>query len=233
MAATVLALAGCGSENSNQLRVAMSADYPPFEYIEDGKIVGFDVDVSRSVGEKLGKEVSIHDMAFAAVLPALSSGRADMAASTLAVTEERKKNYSFTRTYFNEELHVLHLKSEAPTIGGKFFGKKIACQIGTTMEMWLKKNAPNCKIQTVDSNVQAVEALLSGHVDAVVVDSAQAKSFCSTNGRLASTFLSMSDGGYAIALKKNSPLLKSIDGAIGELEKDGTMAKLKKKWNLL
>lgn len=215
------------------MRVALSADYPPFEYVKNGKIVGFDVDLSDAIGGELGRDVLFKDMAFAAILPALSGGMVDMAASTIAVTDERKKNYAFTRTYFCEELYVLHMKSKQPAIGKKFFGMRVACQMGTTMEMWLRQNAPDCKIQSVDSNVQAVEALLAGLVDAVIVDGSQAKSFCEVDGRLDSTFLAKSDSGYAIALKKNSPLVEAVDGALEKLEKNGTVDRLKKKWGLM
>jgi polar amino acid transport system substrate-binding protein len=155
-----------------------------------------------------------------------------MAASTIAVTDERKKNYSFTRTYFSEELHVLFLKSRRPDVEGKFSGQRIACQIGTTMEMWLRRNAGGCKLQTIDSNVQAVEALRAGHVDAVVVDGFQAKSFRSRDGHLDSEFLARSDSGYAIAFRKNSPLVELVDGALEKMDADGTLSHLKKKWGL-
>lgn len=232
--AAALVLAGCGGgQKDGQLRVALSADYPPFEYVERGEIVGFDVDLSRAVGAELDLAVVFQDMAFAAILPAISSGRADMAASTIAVTDERKENYSFTRTYFNEELQVLFPADRRPDVAGKFSGQRVACQIGTTMEMWLRRNAPACKIQTFDSNVQAVEALRAGHADAVVVDSFQAKSFCSRDGQLGREFLARSDSGYAIAFEKNSPLLGSVDGVLEKLQRDGTLDKLKRKWGLL
>ncbi|MDR1436237.1 MAG: ABC transporter substrate-binding protein [Puniceicoccales bacterium] len=231
--AASIVLCGCGEKRENDaVRIALSADYPPFEYVEDGKIVGFDVDLGRAVAAAMGRSATFQDIAFSAVLATLSSGRADMALSTVAITDERQKRYSFSQPYFHEELFVLDLRSKPIDISGKFSGLRVACQLGSTMELWLRQNSPNCSILSMDSNVQAVEALRAGKVDAVVVDGAQAKSFCARDGKLACQFLARTDSGYAIALKKGAPLLKDADAALKKLQRDGTVDALKKKWGL-
>jgi polar amino acid transport system substrate-binding protein len=155
-----------------------------------------------------------------------------MVASTVTVTEERKKNYSFSIPYFREELHVLYAGSQPPNLKVASQGPRVACQLGSTMELWLRQNAPACTIIVLDSNVQAVEALKAGQVSAVVVDCCQARSFCERNRQLKSAFLASSNEGYAVAFKKNSPLVKDVDKVLQKLEADGTLSHLKKHWGL-
>ncbi|MDR0340266.1 MAG: ABC transporter substrate-binding protein [Puniceicoccales bacterium] len=230
-----LFLSGCGGRESSALplRIALSADYPPFEFVEKGKPVGFEVDLGRSVAEELGRKAVFVDMSFSAILPSLNAGMADMAASTITVTEERKRNFAFSRTYFCEELQLLYLSSRPVDPAQKFRGRRVACQLGSTMELWLRQNAPDCTTVTVDSNVQAVEALKAGQVDAVVVDGSQAKSFCARNKQLRSIFLARSDRGYAIAFSKNSPLIDPVNEILEAMEKSGKLQQLKEKWGLL
>ncbi|MDR2664437.1 MAG: ABC transporter substrate-binding protein, partial [Puniceicoccales bacterium] len=171
-------------------------------------------------------------MSFGAIFPALASGMADMAASTITMTEERTKNFTFSRTYFHEELRVLYPAQRPVDPKQKFRGLRVACQLGSTMELWLRQNAPDCSAVTMDTNVQAVEALKAGQVDAVVVDGCQAESFCSRNRQLRNVFLARSNSGYAIAFPKNSPLAAAVDEVLEKMEKDGRLSRLKEKWGL-
>jgi polar amino acid transport system substrate-binding protein len=200
--------------------------------VEKGKPVGFEVDLGRSVAEELGRGAVFLDMSFSAILPSLNAGMADMAASTITATEEREKNFSFSRAYFREELRVLYQSQRPVDPAQKFRGRRVACQLGSTMELWLRQNAPDCTTVPMDSNVQAVEALKAGQVDAVVVDGSQAESFCERNRQLQSVFLARSDRGYAIAFPKNSPLVAQVDRILTAMEKNGKLQRLKEKWGL-
>ena len=112
-----LGIAGCGSSDSktdessnantegttteekDALVVATNAEFPPYEYYEGQEIVGIDVEIMKAVGEKLGMEVTIEDMAFDSIIPAIQSGKADIGAAGMTVTEDRLANVDFTDTY--------------------------------------------------------------------------------------------------------------------------------------
>lgn len=79
--------------------VATNAAFKPYEYYENGKIVGIDIDIMQAICDELGMEMVIEDMEFDSVITAVSSGKADVGASGLTVTEERKKNINFTTSY--------------------------------------------------------------------------------------------------------------------------------------
>ncbi|MFR4350695.1 MAG: ABC transporter substrate-binding protein/permease [Roseburia sp.] len=81
------------------LTVATNAEFPPYEYYENGKITGLDMDMMQAVCDKLGMELVIEDMAFDSIISAVSTGKADVGAAGFTVTEDRKKNVNFTDTY--------------------------------------------------------------------------------------------------------------------------------------
>lgn len=95
------------------LTVATNAEFPPYEYYEDGEITGIDIDIMRAVGDKLGMELAVEDMSFDSIISAVSSGKADIGASGFTVTEERKKNINFTDTYATSRQVVIVKDSES------------------------------------------------------------------------------------------------------------------------
>jgi polar amino acid transport system substrate-binding protein len=87
--------------------MATNAEFPPYEYNEDGKIKGFDIDLITAIADLLGKKVTVIDMHFDSVIPAVQSGKADIGASGITVTEERKKNVDFSRPYYNASIVIV------------------------------------------------------------------------------------------------------------------------------
>jgi polar amino acid transport system substrate-binding protein len=226
-----LFLFGCGHEKDpSSLTFAVSGDYPPYEYYENGKLVGFDIDLARLIGQELGKSVIFQDMQASTLFASLGSNQIDAAISTLTITEDRAKNFDFSTPYYFEGLAAV-FPSDHPILNqDDLKGKKIATQLGSTMEIWLKKNIPDAEIVTVDSNIQGVEALKAHHVDLVFVDGAQAAIFSKKNPSLSYAMITQAEAGYGIALSKNSPLKKEIDEALKQLKEKGEIQKLKEKW---
>ena len=106
----------------------------------------------------------------------------------------------------------------------------MACQLGTTMELWLKKHGVDISIVSVDNNNQAIELLKSDHVDAVFMDATQAGVFAQKNPGLGHSAVVKADQGYGIALKKGSALTEKFNQAIAKLQANGEIQKLKEKW---
>ena len=226
-----LLLSACYDKKPEEaLRFGLNADYPPFEYYENGKIKGFDIDLAELISKELNKKAVFENMQFSTLLGALQSGSLDAVISTLTITEERKKNFDFSNSYYIERLAMVYPKNKPLTSKAKLAKKKIACQLGTTMEIWLKKHVPDAKISTMDNNSQAIEALKAGHVEGVLLDSIQAQAFSQKNSALFYSEIARSDLGYGIGLKKGSPLKEKINTALQTLEGNGELDKLKKKW---
>lgn len=231
-AVLLLAVSGCGNHHKigNIISFGISGEYPPFEYVQGGVLKGFDIDLARLIASQLNKEAVFENMTFSTILPALQSGHVDAAISTITITPEREKNFDFSDSYYVESLAMVYSSNSPVAEISQLPGKKIACQLGTTMEVWLKEHAPDTEIITFDGNPQAIEALKAGHVDGVFIDSIQATVFSKNNIGLASYVLAQSDTGYGVAVKKGSPLKDQINAALKILENNGELAALKKKW---
>jgi polar amino acid transport system substrate-binding protein len=224
-------LFGCSEQKSeNQIKFAVSAEYPPFEYYEKGELTGFDIELAKLIAKELGKECVFENMTFSTILAAIKSGTADAGISTITITEERKQNIDFSDPYYTESLSMVYHKNNPIDEKAKVNGRKIACQMGSTMEIWLKTAAKNVQLTAMDHNNQAIEALKSGLVEGVLVDSVQAVAFCEKNPGLAHAVIAKADTGYGIALQKGSPLTAQINQALKVLITKGELQKLIKKW---
>ncbi|MDR2417003.1 MAG: ABC transporter substrate-binding protein [Holosporales bacterium] len=212
------------------IQVATCADYPPFEFSTGGEIVGFDIDIAQLVAKKLNRKIVFVNMPFPAIISALQTGSVDMGISTIAATPERRKNIDFSLPYYIERLAVLYKKCGDVT-EEQLKGKRVACQMGTTMQEWVKTHAPNAELILMDNNNQVVEAVHSGQVEFGVMDAYQAKAFCDKTG-LKWNEIARSDAGYAIAFKKESPLMEIINAVLAELKDEGEIQKLEEKWSL-
>lgn len=226
-----LIISGCSQQNdAKTLHVATSAEYPPFEYQSQGVIKGFDIDLANLIAGRLGKQAVFDNIQFSTILPALTAGQVDVAIATITITEERKKNFDLTRPYYFEGIAAVFRK-EMPITNVTFLkGKKVACQLGSTMEIWLKKNFPDQPMIAMNYNNQAIEALKAGHVDVVLLDGSQGAVFSQKNPGLSYAIITQSKEGYGLALKKNSPLTAKINVILNQLETEGEIEKLKKKW---
>lgn len=228
----ILSLTACTetSKTSDKIVFATSADYPPFEYKQQNEIKGFDIDLAKKVAEQLGKKAEFRDMQFSTVLPSLQSGQTDAAISTLTVTEARKKNFDFSEPYYFEAMAVVFPKEKPIQTISELVDKKIAYQLGTVMEVWLKKNVPSAQLAALNDNNQAIESLKAGHVDCVLLDGAQGFIFSQKNPGLSYFILDQAKDGYGIAVKKGSPLLSDLNQALKALQENGEIEKLKNKW---
>ena len=226
-----LLLAGCKDEKDDgMIKFATSADYPPFEYYANGDITGFDIELAELIGKKLGKKVVFENMQFSSIFAALESNNVDAAISTITATKEREKAFDFSKSYYVESLAIVFPKDRPITNKSELSGKKIACQLGTTMEIWLKEHVSDATIVSIDNNNQAIEALKAGHVDGVLMDNIQGIAFSHKNIKLSYAEIAKSDTGYSIALKKSSALKNNIDEALKSLENSGELEGLKQKW---
>ncbi len=226
-----LLLISCNEEKSqDELRFSTCADYPPFEYNDHGSIQGFDIDLARLIAKELGKNAVFDNMQFSTVLPALNSGQDDVAISTITVTEERKKNFDFSITYYFETMAAVYPKNQAIKNKADIKDKKIAVQLGSVIDLWAHQHYPHNEIVTFDNNNQAIEALSAGHVDLVLMDGVQGKEFSSKYAKLSYSIIGKANEGYALALKKGSPLTKKINTILQQLKAKGELQKLEKQW---
>ena len=225
LAALLLCLCGCDGERkkekeSDVLTLVTSANFPPYEFIDGQQIVGIDVDIVKAVARKLNREVKVIDTKFDSVIGHIVTGKADVAASGITVTEERKKKVLFTIPY-SRSAQIILVRKNSPIQSGADLktNKRIGCQSGTTAYDYLrthvitKKNSP--LLQQFDNGSLAVEALKIGKLDAVVLDEEPAQVLAQRNAKsIVALKEPLTSEEYAIALNKNDRELCAIFDAV-------------------
>jgi len=222
----LLGLAACQKADEKEtLVMATNAAFPPYEYYEDGKIVGIDAEVAQAIADKLGMELVIEDMEFGAILSAVQSGKADIGLAGMTVTDERKLTVDFT-PFYAQGKQVIIVKAEGSTVASAddLADKAIGVQENTTGDIFCSGDYPDADIQRYSKGVDAVQALVQGKVDCVVIDSEPAQVFVSQNEGLTILETPYIVEDYAGALcKDNAELNAKIIEALNELLADGTI----------
>lgn len=222
--AAAACLCGCAQKESDTLKMITEATFPPYEFLRGREIVGIDVEICRAVAQKLGKGFACETVDFDSVIPAVISGKADVAAAGITVNEDRKKNVDFSVPYVKTGIVVVYKKSTPFTGPDQLKGKKIGVQGGTTSETYVLDQLKQ-EPERSRSPAEAVAALKAGRVDFVIADIDPAKNCVKGEADLAlSDFITSEE--YAVAIRKGNPaLLKAIDETIAEIKADGRLAK--------
>ena len=217
-------LCGCSDSGADKVKMITEATFPPYEFLRGHEIVGIDVEICRAIAQKLGREFSCETVDFDSVIPAVISGKADLAAAGITITEDRKKNVDFSVPYVKTGIVVIYKKSVGFTGPEQLKGKKIGVQGGTTSETYVL-NELKQEPERSRSPAESVAALKSGRVEFVIADIDPAKNCVKGEPDLAiSDFITSEE--YAIAIKKGQPeLLKAINETIAEIKADGRLAK--------
>ncbi|MBO8434324.1 MAG: basic amino acid ABC transporter substrate-binding protein [Tyzzerella sp.] len=235
-----LSIVGCGNggdnnssasgEDSSVITLATNAEFPPYEYYEGQEIVGIDVDFINAIGEKLGKEIVIEDMAFDSIIPAIQSGKADIGMAGMTVTEDRLANVDFTETYVHtSQAIIVNTDSDAIKSSADLEGKTIGVQLGTTGDTYAGDVTD--KVERYNKGFEAAMALSQGKIDAVVIDESVAKALAEGTENLAVLDEPFTEEDYAIAVKKgNQELVDELNKAINELKEDGTLQSIVDKY---
>lgn len=170
-----------------ELRMATNAAFPPYEYYESDKIVGIDAEVAAAIADKLGMKLIIEDMEFGSIITAVTSGKVDMGMAGMTVTDERKQSVDFTTTYAKGIQSVIVMEgSKIASIddlsaeGAKYM---IGVQQDTTGDIYATDEFGDDRIQRFNKGADAVQALLTGKVDCVIIDNEPAKAFVEANNK--------------------------------------------------
>ena len=214
-------ICGCG-EKDNSLKMITEATFPPYEFLRGQEIAGIDVEICRAVAKKLNRPFKAETVDFDSVIPAVISGKADLAAAGITVTEDRKKNVDFSIPYVKTGIVVIYKKSNPFKNIEQLKGKKIGVQGGTTSETFVLEQLKQ-EPERSKSPAEAVAALKSGRVEFVSADIDPAKNCVKGEADLAlSDFITSEE--YAVAIRKGQPeLLKTIDETITELKASGQL----------
>lgn len=235
-------LIGCGNEKifsektskiteiqeAGVLNLATSADYAPYEWhlVEGGKdkIVGFDIDIAQIIADELGVELHISDLDFDGLIPALSTGKADLIISGMTPTAKRAESVDFSDIYISQEDVVVVREEDM----NQFNHLKTmdfvswATQKATVQEEWLQTNYPDSDIQSVGQWGTAIVSLKTGKVDAILMVKAVAEQYVKQNEDLVIADIKEigTQNDSAIAIRKGDTDLKNkVNEIIDSLNK--------------
>ncbi|PJI09553.1 MULTISPECIES: basic amino acid ABC transporter substrate-binding protein [Clostridium] len=240
----VLMFSACGkskekstADNSKEtLKVLTYANWNPFEYLNKGKIVGFDIDIIKAIAEKEGYNYEIKNVSWNEMFTQLKNNGADLGISGITITDARKQTYDFSDPYFvSRQSIVVKDGSQIKSGTDLTLGKQIAVQSGSTGQDAVEKilGQNNSKIKKVQNGLTYME-LMHGDADAVVGDDTSNKEFLFNNPKSGLKVIedkkAFSPEYFGIMYPKKSKLRTEFNKALGKLYDDGTFTKIYKKW---
>ena len=227
-AAETTAAATAASElktvEAGKLIMSTNAAFPPYEMVaDDGSFEGIDVEVAGAIAGKLGLELVVDDMDFDAALLAVQQNKSDIVMAGVTVTEDRQLIMNFSDSYATG-VQVVIVKEGSDVTLDNLGEKMIGTQRGTTGYIYTSGDYGDDHVTAYDNGASAVQALLNGQVDCVVIDSAPAEAFVAANAGLTILDTEYVTENYAIGVNKdNAALLDAINQALAELTADGTI----------
>lgn len=231
----MLAVLSCGKkEDSKTLRVGLNSVFAPFEYKENGQIVGFDVDLINQIGKDLGYKIEIEDQSFDGLIPTLKTGKIDMIISGMTATEERKKSVDFSDEYFKSTNVYLKKKgNNNVTSIDNLSGKKVGASLGTIQEIEARK-IPGATVVPIEDTVKSIMDLEAGKVDVLILENVIALEYMKKYTDLEVIGEKPLDSGMAIAFDKgkHTELIQKINEELKTLKSNGKYDELINKYGL-
>ena len=201
---------------------------------DDGKLTGFEVDFANELAKHLGVKADLKPTKWDGMLASLDSKRIDVVINQVTISDQRKQKYDFSTPYTVSGIQALVKKGNEGVIktAADLKGKKVGVGLGTNYEEWLRQNVQGVDIRTYDDDPTKYQDLRVGRIDAILVDRLAALDLVKKTGNtLAVTGEAFSRQESGVALRKgNEDLLKAVDGAIADMQKDGSLKALSEKW---
>jgi ABC-type amino acid transport substrate-binding protein len=230
-------LFSCDSKSKgNEIYVGISPDNPPYEFISNGTIEGFDIDLLNEISKEINIKFILQDIQFDGLIPALKSNRINIIASGLSKTEERAKSIDFSDSYIETEVAILYNNSIALNSASDLNNVTIGVQDSTTwheIAKQLKNNNNTIEIKSLHNNLLLIEELKINNVSAVILEKNQAYKFVEKYGDIFKYIvLNEYKSSLAYGYNKDFKYKQQINDAINKLQSSGVISTLEQKWNL-
>jgi polar amino acid transport system substrate-binding protein len=240
LALASLVVAGCGDSDDETtasggggeaLTVGSDIPYPPFEQGKPGEYTGFDIELMEAIGEKIGRKAEFQDTSFDTIFRDLAQGRFEAVASATTITDEREETVDFTNPYYFSEQAILVKEGESEIDSvEKLSGATVGVQQGTTGEEFVEEKGNAGEIRPYPQGPDAVNALKSGVLDAVVLDIPVAENAVEAGGVEVSAAIPTEEEYGFVVPQGEEGLLGEMNKALDELKDDGTFTTIYKKW---
>ena len=213
-------ITGCQKDNREELILVTEAGFAPYEYYQNGEIVGVDIDIVKEIAKRLNKKLIIKDVAFDSIINEVRTGKSDIGAAGISYTEERAKQVDFTVNYYESNQVIIVNENSSITGPKDLYYKKIAVQLGSVADSYLTENYLSSTLIREKKYLAAIEDLKGNKVDAVVMDYLPATKLVTKDMKILDTYL-VSDSYGMIVKTGNVELLKVANEVINELKEKG------------
>lgn len=217
-------ITGCGTKKE-KLVLATEASFPPFEYYEDGKITGVDIDIVKEIARAMDMEIEIKDVYFDSIISEVKSEKSDIGAAGISYTEERAREVDFSIDYM-ESRQIVIVKNDSYLTDPKMItNERVAVQLGTVADDYVTNNLPWVTLVREKKFLAAIQDLEDNKVDCVVMDEIPAKELIKDGMRILDEALVVDHYGM-IVKKGNKDLLNKVNEVITTLKESGKIDEL-------
>ena len=219
---SLLCLTSCKKDDSKLILVT-EAGFAPYEYYENGEVVGVDIDIAKEIAKRLGKELIVKDIAFDSIINELNSSKADFAAAGISITPEREEEVDFSIEYaLSKQVIIVRKGYNKISTLNDLSNKTISVQLGSVADSYVNKNYKNAKIVSQKKYLTAAQDVKSLKSDCLIMDELPAKELVKSNTDLEILNIEVFTDKYAIAVKKgNTFLLNQINQILTDLINEG------------
>ena len=216
-----------------ELVVATDTAFVPFEFKQDGKYTGFDIQLWEAIAKEAGLKYRLQPMDFNGIIPGLQTRNIDVALAGITIRDDRKTVIDFSDPYYESGLAILiNTDNDKIKTANDLDGKTVAVKIGTATVDYLRKEVPKAKLKLFPNIDNAFLELATGRVDAVVHDTPNVQYYANTGGKGKVKVVGALKSGdfYGIAFPKGSELVPVVNKALKALQANGQYDALYEKW---
>lgn len=232
-AGTVLADDLAMVKEKGEIKMAMSGQYPPFNFVDDqNQLTGFDVEIGQAVAKRIGIKGTPLSTAWDGIIAGLLANKYELICGSMAITEERLKSIDFSDPYYRSGAQLFVKKGAEIKSVADLTGKKVGVTLGTTYEKWVRENISGADVRTYKGVPDMILEVNYGRIDGFITDKIVGALAIKQKGvpiALAGDLLYEEKMG--IALRQNNPDLKAaINEALTAMKDDGTYKEISMKW---
>ena len=213
---------------AEKLTMATNATFEPYEYIENGEVIGLDVDFAKAICDQMGYKLHVEDMEFDAIISNVATGKSMIGMAGLTANNERMQNIYFSFPYATG-IQAVIVKEDSPITSvddllAEGAAYKAGVQMNTTGDIYASDDMGDDRVVRFNSGADAVMALKNGKVDCVIIDNEPAKAYVESTTGLKLLDTKYAEEEYAICVSKNNvELLGKVSAALQDLIADGTV----------
>ena len=218
---------------SGEIKMAMSGQYPPFNFVDDkNQLTGFDVEIGQAVAERIGIKATPLSTAWDGIIAGLLANKYELICGSMAITEERLKSIDFSEPYYRSGAQLFVKKGSAIKSVADLKGRKVGVTLGTTYEKWVRANIPDADVRTYKGVPDMILEVGYGRIDGFITDKIVGALAIKEKGApIALVGDLLYEEKMGIALRQNNPDLKAaITDALAAIKKDGTYHDISMKW---